>query len=54
MLDAFVTAILEDKPSPCDEMAGYLGTYLALQAVRSIETRQPLLVPVDRVVFDVL
>lgn len=53
MLDAFVDAILEDKPSPCDEMAGYLSTYLALQAIRSIETRQSLPIPVDRVVFDV-
>jgi len=53
MLDAFVRAILEDKPSPCGEMAGYLSTYLALQAIRSIETRQSLPIPVDRVVFDV-
>ena len=54
MLDGFVTAILEDAPSPCDEMAGYLSTYLALLAIQSIETRQALPVPLERVVFEVL
>ena len=53
MLDALVAAILEDRPSPCDEMAGYLSTYLALLAIQSIETRQTLPVPLERVVFDV-
>ena len=29
MLAAFVEAILQDRPSSCDELAGYGATYLA-------------------------
>ncbi|MHB9026810.1 MAG: Gfo/Idh/MocA family protein [Armatimonadota bacterium] len=54
MLDGFITAILEDTPSPCDEMAGHLSTYLAKLAIQSIETRNVLPVPLEKVVFTVL
>lgn len=53
MLNAFVEAVINDTPSPCDEMAGYLSTYLAKLAIKSIENRQILPVPVDKVVFNV-
>jgi predicted dehydrogenase len=48
MWKAFVDAILNDKPSPCDELAGFQSTYLAQLAIRSIESRQTLPVPVER------
>lgn len=49
MLDGFVSAILEDKPSPCNEMDGYISTLLAKLAIRSIELRQSLPVPIDKI-----
>ncbi len=49
MLNGFVDSILNEKPSPCDERAGYLSTYLAKLAIKSIETRQTLPVLVERV-----
>lgn len=49
MLNSFADAILNDKPSPCDEMAGLLSTYLAKTAIKSIEQRQALPVPIDKV-----
>ncbi len=49
MLAAFVDAILNDKPSPCDEIAGLSSTYLAKLAIQSIELRQALPVPVNRI-----
>ena len=49
MLDAFVESIIHDRPSPCDELAGYLSVYLARQAIRSLELRQALPIPIDRV-----
>jgi predicted dehydrogenase len=54
MLDGFITAILDDQAPPCDEMAGYLSTYLAQLAIQSITTRQALPVPLERVVFSVI
>ena len=48
MWKAFIDAILNDKPSPCDELAGFQSTYLAQLAIRSIESRQTLPVPVER------
>lgn len=54
MLDGFVHAILHDTPSPCDETAGYLATYLARLAIKSIELRQALPVPIDRVVLSLV
>ena len=48
MWKAFVDAILNDKPSPCDELAGFQSTYLAQLAIRAIECRQTLPVPVER------
>ena len=48
MWKAFVDAILNGKPSPCDELAGFQSTYLAQLAIRAIECRQTLPVPVER------
>ncbi|MBR2373790.1 MAG: Gfo/Idh/MocA family oxidoreductase [Lentisphaeria bacterium] len=48
MWRAFVDAVLNDKPSPCDELDGFRSTYLAQLAIRSIECRQTLPVPVER------
>lgn len=54
MLDAFVQSILNGTESPCDEMSGYLATYLARLAIQSIETRQALPVLREKVDFTVL
>jgi len=48
MLDSFVDAILNDTPSPCDELAGFNSTYLAKLAIQSIENRSVLPVPVEK------
>jgi predicted dehydrogenase len=45
LLDAFVDAILNDRPSPIDERAGARATYLSLRAIESIRTGAP--VPVN-------
>ena len=42
MLNAFVDAIINDKPSPCDELAGYRSTLLAQKAIESIRLKQTL------------
>ncbi|MBE6367846.1 MAG: Gfo/Idh/MocA family oxidoreductase [Lentisphaerae bacterium] len=42
MLDAFVEAIINDLPSPCDELAGYRSTLLARKAIEAIRLRQTL------------
>ena len=47
MLDGFIDAILNDKPSPCDEMAGFRSTYLARLAIQSIRTKQTLPVQIE-------
>ena len=49
MLDAFVQAIINDKPSPCDEMAGYLSVYLARRAIESLNLGQTLQLPVEQI-----
>jgi predicted dehydrogenase len=49
MLNSFVDAIIKDRPSPCDEISGYMATYLAKLAIKSIETRMSLPVPIDKV-----
>ena len=49
MIDVFADSILEDKPSPCDEMAGYLSTFLSKLAIKSIDNRAVLPVPVEKV-----
>jgi predicted dehydrogenase len=54
MLEGFVDAIINDKPSPCDEVSGFLSTYLARRAIESIRLNQPLPVPLDMIYFDVL
>jgi predicted dehydrogenase len=48
MLEAFVEAILTDGPSPCDERAGFQGSYLASLAIRSIELGHTLPVLPER------
>ena len=42
MLDGFVDAVLNGKPSPCDEMAGFRSTFLAQKAIESIRLKQTL------------
>jgi predicted dehydrogenase len=49
MLDRFVDSIRNGTPSPCGALSGYLATYLAKQAIKSIELRQALPIPVDKV-----
>jgi predicted dehydrogenase len=49
ILNAFVIAIVENKPSPCDELSGFLATYLAKLAIRSIESRQAFPVLIERI-----
>ncbi len=47
MLNAFVDAIINDRPSPCDEMDGYRATLLAKYAIKSLDFRQALTIPVE-------
>ena len=47
MLDGFIDAIINDTPSPCDEMAGFRSTYLAQLAIESIRTKQTLPVQIE-------
>jgi len=54
MLDGFADAIVRDTDSPCDEIAGFVATYLAQLAIQSLETRQALPIPVDRITPSVL
>jgi predicted dehydrogenase len=54
MLDGFVQSIIDDAPSPCDELAGYRSTLLANLAIQSIETRQSLPVLRERVEFTLI
>ena len=42
MLNSFVDAILNDTPSPCDEMAGFRSTFLAQKAIESIRHKQTI------------
>jgi predicted dehydrogenase len=49
MLAAFIDAIINDKPSPCDEIAGFISTHLAKLAIRSIELRQALPVLINNI-----
>ena len=48
MLNAFVEAIMNDTPSPCDELAGLNSTYLANLAVKSIDDRLVLPVKMEK------
>ena len=47
MLDGFVKAIINDTPSPCDEMAGFRSTFLAQLAIESIRKRQTIPVCIE-------
>ena len=42
MLNGFVDAILNDTPSPCDEIDGFRATFLARKAIESIRFRQTM------------
>ena len=47
LLGAFADAILHDRPSPIDEMAGMRATYLSLRAMDSIRLGTPLPVNIE-------
>lgn len=47
MLDGFIDAIINDTPSPCDEIDGFRSTYLAQLAIESIRKRQTLPVQIE-------
>ena len=47
LLDAFCDAIINDGPSPCDEVAGMQATYLSLRAIESIKLGAPLPVNIE-------
>ncbi|MBQ7650324.1 MAG: Gfo/Idh/MocA family oxidoreductase [Victivallales bacterium] len=47
MLDAFVRSIIDDTPSPCDELAGFRSTYLAQLAIQALRLKQTLPVPLE-------
>ena len=49
MLYAFIRAIKEDLPSPCDEIAGFRSTYLAQRAIEAIGLKQTLPVPIEKI-----
>ena len=49
MLNAFIRAIQEDLPSPCDEIAGFRSTYLAQRAIDALELRRTLAVPIEKI-----
>ena len=48
IFDGFIDALVNDTPTPCDELAGYRATYLAELAIQSIRQGHPLPVPVDK------
>ena len=48
MFDAFIDSVVNDTPTPCDEMAGYRATYLSELAMQSIKLNVPLPVEVDK------
>jgi predicted dehydrogenase len=50
LLDSFVDAVINDRPSPVDEHAGARATYLCLRAIESIRAGMPL--PVNTEVCD--
>lgn len=47
LLDAFVGAIMNDEPSPLDEVAGARATYLSRRAIESIRLGKPLPINVE-------
>ena len=49
MLDAFVKALQQDLPSPCDELAGFRSTYLAQRAIEALELKRTLPVPLEKI-----
>ena len=49
MLNGFIDAILNDKPSPCDELAGFRSTFLAQKAIESIRLKQTIPLQIEDV-----
>lgn len=49
MLSAFIDSIIDNTPSPCDEIAGFISTHLAKLAIKSIESRQSIPVLIDKI-----
>ena len=48
MFDGSVDAVINDKQTPCNELAGYRATYLGYLAIKSIELNKPLPILVDK------
>ena len=48
MLDTFIKAIINDTPSPCDELDGFRATYLARKAIEALELKQTLPLPLEK------
>jgi len=48
MFDGFIEAVINNTPTPCDELAGYHATYLGHLAMKSIELNKPLPIPVEK------
>ena len=48
MFDGFIDSVINDTPTPCDELAGYRATLLGNLAIKSIDLNKPLPVPVDK------
>lgn len=48
MLNTFIKAIIEDTESPCNEIDGFRATYLARKAIESIELKQTLPLPLEK------
>lgn len=46
--DGFINAVINDTPTPCNELDGYRATYLGELAIKSIEQNRPLPVLVDK------
>ena len=46
--DAFIDSVINDTPTPCNELDGYRATYLGELAMKSIELNKPLPVAVDK------
>ena len=47
LLEAFADSIINDKPSPIDEVAGMRNTYLSLRAMESIRLGKPLPINIE-------
>ena len=48
MFDAFIDSVINDTPTPCNELDGYHATYLGQLAMKSVELDKALTVPLDK------